>query len=176
MKRTLTTREKRLAWFVGGVAFLFGNYYFIERAWTAHSELQSSIAAQKKQLRLIESLSGDAAFWEKREAWLQTQQPRLGNPDTAAVQLLDQIKVAAKNHEVLVENPVIRTADRQPEYISISVEVETKSPWLPLIKFLHELQRGSQFVAVETANLKIDATDPTQMRGRFRVARWYSPR
>src|SRR5258708_137993 len=108
MSRSLSTREMRLAWIVGGVAFIFCNYFLLDGAWTTYSRLQTSIAAQKKQLRLVDSLSGDSALWEKRDAWLQAQQPRLENPDTAAVQLLDQIKAAARNHEVLVENPVIR--------------------------------------------------------------------
>ena len=46
---------------------------------------------------------------------------------------------------------------------------------LLLIAFLHDLQAPGQFVALETANLKIDATDPTQLRGRFKIARWYAP-
>jgi hypothetical protein len=176
MNRSMSPRERKLAWLVGSAAFIFGNYVLLESASTAYGQLQASIASQKKQLRLIDSLSSDSAFWEKREAWLHAQQPRLENPESAAVQLLDQIKSVARNHEVLVENPVIRVAERQPEYISISVEVETKSTWPPLIKFLHELQRGQQFIAVESANLKIDAADPTQMRGRFRIARWYATR
>jgi hypothetical protein len=28
---------------------------------------------------------------------------------------------------------------------------------------------------VENANLKIDATDPTQLRGHFKIASWYAP-
>jgi hypothetical protein len=57
----------------------------------------------------------------------------------------------------------------------VAIDIETKSPWSPLIAFLHELQTPGQFVALENANLKIDATDPTQLRGRFKIARWYAP-
>ncbi len=176
MSRTLSTREKRLAIFVGGIVFLFGNYLLIESAWSGFGQIHNEIAAQKKQIRLMESLNGEAAFWEQRDTWLQAQQPHLDNPDTAAVQLLDQIKALAKKYEVLLENPAIRMSERQPEYVSVSVEVETKSPWTPLVRFMHELQSGGQFIAVESANLKIDSADATQMRGNFRIARWYSPR
>ena len=176
MKHRLSSREQKLSVIVGGIVFLFVNYLLIEWGWTTHTRLQAAIAGQKKQLRLISSATGDLASWEKRDAWLQAQQPRLENADTAAVQLLDQIKVVAKNHAVLLENPAIRVSERQPEYVSVSVEIETKSPWTPLIKFLHELQSSGQFVAVESANLKVDASDATQMRGRFRIARWYAPR
>jgi hypothetical protein len=176
MSHTLSPREKKLAWIVGTAAFIFTNYLVIEWAWRQHDQLQASIVSQKKQLLLIESLFGNSDFWNKRESWLQSQQPHLDNPDTAAVQLLDLVKAVAKGQEVLVENPVIRVPERQPEYISVSVEVETKSTWAPLVHFLYELQRGAQFIAVESANLKIDPTDPTQVRGRFRIARWYASR
>lgn len=176
MTRHLSTREKQLALVVGTVVFLFGSYLLIETLWKTTNRLRSDIASKTKQLNLSRSLISDLAFWEQRDAWLRAKQPHLENPDTAGVQLLNQIKDLAKKHSVLLENPAIRLPDRQANYTSISVEVETKSAWKPLISFLHELQSPEQFIAVETANLKIDAADPTQMRGRFRIARWYAPR
>lgn len=176
MTRPLSRREQRLSIFVGAILFLFANYLLIDWAWAAHTRLQTTIRSQKKQLRLVDAMAGDLQFWEKRDAWLQAHQPPLANADTAAVQLLDQVKVAAKKHEVLLENPAIRVAERQPEYVSISVEVETKSPWQPLIRFLREFQNNEQFLVVESANLRVDAADASQMRGRFRIAQWYAPR
>lgn len=176
MSRRLSDREQRLALVVGGMVFLFSNYLLIEWAWTTQARLRAAIEGRKKQLRLVDSASGDLAFWEKRDAWLQTKQPRLENADTAAVDLLEYIKTAAKKNAVLLENPTIRVPEHQPDYTSISVEIETKSPWTPLIGFLYDLQSGGQFVAVETANLKVENTDASQIRGRFRIARWYAPR
>lgn len=176
MSRTLTAREKQLALIVGTVVFLFGNYLLIEGIWKSTTRLRGEIASKTKQLQFSRSMTSDLAFWEQRDAWLKAKQPRLENPDTAGVQLLNQIKDLAKKHSVLLENPAIRVPERQANYTSISVEVETKSAWKPLISFLHELQNPEQFIAVETANLKIDPADATQMRGRFRIARWYAPR
>lgn len=176
MSRALSRREKGMAAVVGTVLFLFGNFIFIDWAWSSAVRLRSDIAAKTKQLRLVGTLTADSAFWEQRDAWLQAAQPPPVNADTAAVELLNQVKDLAKKHSVLLENPVIRVPEAQPEYLSISLEVETKSPWKPLIAFLQELQSPAQFIAVESANLKIDGADATQMRGRYRIARWYAPR
>jgi len=176
MSRSLSRREKGLAAAVGAVVFLFGNFLLIDWAWSSALRLRTDIAAKTKQIRMIATLTEERAFWEQREAWLQAKQPRLANADTAAVELLNRVQELTKKHTVLLENPVIRVPGPQPEYVSISVEVETKSPWKPLIAFLQELQSPEQFIAMESANLKIDAADATQMRGRFRIARWYAPR
>jgi hypothetical protein len=175
MSRPLSSREKTLAALVGTVAFLFANFLLIDWGWKTITRTRADLDLRRKQLRHMESLSADLRFWEQRDAWLQARQPRLASADAAGVQLLDQIKELAKKHGVLLENPAIRVPERQPEFVSISVEIETKSPWPPLVALLHELQSPEHFNAVESANLKIDAADPTQMRGRFRIARWYAP-
>jgi hypothetical protein len=176
MSRTLSTREKWLAIIVGGVLFVFANVFLVQRFVQRESRLRADIAAKTKQLQHMQSLTEDLAFSELRDTWLQAKQPKLTNPDTAGVQLLNQIKDLAKQHSVLLENPAIRLPDRQAAHVSISVEVETKSSWKPLIAFLHDLQNPEQFIAVESANLKIDDTDATKMHGRFRIGRWYAPR
>ena len=176
MSRTLSSREKWLAIVVGGALFVFANVFLIERFMQRGARLRADIAAKTKQLQHMQSLTEDLAFSEQRDTWLQARQPKLTNPDTAGVQMLNQIKELAKQHSVLLENPAIRLPDRQASYVSISVEVETKSSWKPLIAFLHDLQNPEQFIAVESANLKIDDADATKMHGRFKIARWYAPR
>ena len=175
MSRPLSSREKNLATIVGSVAFLFANFLLVDWYWKSCQRMKADIASKTRQLRQMQTLTADLSFWEQRHTWLQATQPTLENADTAGVQLLNQVKDVAKKHGVLLENPAIRVPEKQSAYTSISVELETKSAWKPLINFLHELQNPGQFIAVETANLKIDGADATQMRGRFRIARWYAP-
>lgn len=175
MKR-LSRREKGLAIAVTSVVFVFANVFLIDRFWQYSARLRTEIATRTKQLQHMETLTEDLAFSEQREDWLRAKQPRLENPDTAGVQLLNKIKELASQHAVLLENPAIRLPDRQAEYVAVSIEVETKSSWKPLIAFLHDLQNPEQFIVLESANLKIDDTDQTRMHGRFKIARWFAPR
>lgn len=175
MMRSMSSREKRLAAIVGamvviGATFLLADGYFRNRA-----QLQTEIASRTKQLRLARGLAAESGFWEQRDAWVRARQPVLTDSDQAGVQLLDRVKDLAQKHSVTLENQALRPAERQPAYTSVAVEVETKCAWPELVAFLHELQSPEEFIALENANLKIDAADPTQMRGRFKIARWFAP-
>jgi hypothetical protein len=173
--RHLSVREKWLAIIVTTVLFLFANVYLIDLFRQHRTRLQAGIAAHSKQVRILRNLNAELAASAQHAAWIQATQPRLDNADTASVQLLDEVKEKARRHGVLLENPAIRPPEHQPEYTAISVEVETKSSWKPLISFQYDLQNPAQFIAVESANLKIDATDPARMHGRFKISRWFAP-
>ena len=114
-------------------------------------------------------------MWEKREAWLKKQQPTLQGPGEAST-LLKQVKDAASKHNLLVENPSLGGVDPTPTHQSTFVSIETKSPWQPLVRFLHEVQQPESFIVFETVNLQIDPSDPTMMRGKFKIARWFAPK
>ena len=175
MSRSLSTREKWLAGFVAALVFLGVTVFLIDGYVRQRALLRGELASRAKQLRIARTLTEDLAFWQQRDEWLRVNQPRLTDSDAAGVQLLDRVKELAKKHAVLLENPALRPAEPQPAYTSVAVEVETKSAWPAVIAFLHELQTPEQFIALENANLKIDAADPTQMRGRFKIARWFAP-
>jgi len=175
MTRPLNTREKWLTAIVVGVLFVGGNLLIIESFRKSKDSLRRDITVKTRQLHSMRALIADKSFWEQRDQWLQSTQPKLAGSDAAGVELLERIRSLAQKHSVLLENPAIRSAERQPTHIAVAIEIETKSPWTPLVTFLHELQSPSQFVAVENVNLKIDPADPTQLRGRFKIARWYAP-
>lgn len=42
--------------------------------------------------------------------------------------------------------------------------------------FLYEMQAPERFIVFESANLQIDQDDKTQIRGKFRIAKWYAPK
>ena len=175
MSRTLSSREKILAIIVAALVLIGGTYLLIDSYFSKRSALNSKIASEKKQLRSLHELLGQSTLWEQREQWLQAKQPRMENADTAGVQLFDAVRELARRHEVLLENSTIRTPDHRPNCISVALEIETKSSWAPLVEFLEELQTPDQFVALESANLKVDPSDATQVHGRFKIARWYAP-
>jgi hypothetical protein len=154
---------------IGGTLLLIDSYT------SKRAALSAKIVSEKKQLRSLHELMSQGDVWAQREQWLQAKQPHLENPDTAGVQLLDSVKELARRHAVLLDNPTIRTPDARPNCISVGVEIETKCAWAPLIEFLQELQTPEQFVALESANLKVDPAADTLVHGRFKIARWYAP-
>jgi len=175
MSRTLSSRERTLATIVGLIIVLGGTFLLVESYHSKRLALTAKIAADKRQLRSLHDMLTQGEFWQQREAWVHAKQPKLGDPDQAGVQLLNYVQDLAKKHSILLENATLHSAEARPTCISVALEVETKSPWPPLVSFLEELQTPEQFVALEMANLKVDGGDNTQVRGRFKIARWYAP-
>jgi len=172
--RNLSTRERRLVLAVGGIAFAFGSVFLINLFLETRNQLQTQLRSKTSQLRAMRALARQEALWKKRDAWLLAKQPKLDNQDSAGVQLLSQIKDAAKKHQVLLDHPEIGSPDQRGDYVSVSVGLETKSSWAAILAFLHEVQTPEQFIVIEGANLKIDDQDHTQMRGHFKIARWFA--
>lgn len=176
MKTQLTQREKVLSILVGSVAFIFANYLVYDLFTKNRAALTLAIARQTSQLKLTSSRSSEKSLWQTRDAWLTEHQPPVTNEDSAAVQLLDEVKKIAATHAVTVENPQLKPATRRPESTVVSLEVDVRSPWKSLIGFLGDLQKPGLFVVLEKGNLKVDAKDQTQMAGHFTVAKWYAPK
>jgi hypothetical protein len=176
MSRTLSQREKILSFGFGGAIFVVVNLYLFDFFLDNQRRLQKELANKGQQLRSMQSLLASAPMWEQRDLWLRSKQPVLENEATAGVQLLKRIQDTAREQSVTVEAPVLGGISRQPYYTGVSVDIETKSTWKALIAYLAALQSPDQFIVLETANLKRDGSDETQMRGKFRIARWYAPK
>src|SRR5436190_1234530 len=116
----------------------------------------------------------ESDLWSKREQWLREHQPVFHGAGDASA-LLDQLKQIAGKYSVLIENPAIGNSPSAGAYQSVFASIETKSPWPPLVHFLYDVQAPDAFIVFESANIAIDPSDPTQMRGKFKIARWYAP-
>ena len=171
----MNRRELVLSAIVGGALFLLLNWivwsWLMGTLTSARTELAARKAARQQQTVFLK----ERRMWEKREAWLKKQQPTLTGPGEAST-LLEQVKQIAGKHNVLIENPNLGGVEAQPTHQSTSVSIETKSPWQPLVRFLHDVQQPESFVVFENVNLQIDSSDPTMMRGKFKIARWYAPK
>lgn len=173
--RHLTRREKRLSYAVGGVLFVVFNFAFINYLTKQHAMVKAQFAAKTSEWQTMQGLFTERELWEKRQAWIEATQPKLENEGAAGVQLLDQVKDAAKANGVTLENPAIGTLEKSSYYRSTPVNFETKSSWPALMKFLSGVQQPEQFIVVDNANIQIEAADTTLIRGKFRVSRWYAP-
>ncbi len=171
----LSARERLMAAVVLGIVFVLANLFVLSSLRNRHAELRADLAAKRAKLASLKGILDERALWDARETWLAATQPKLENRDQAGVALLEQVKQAAKANNVQLESPELGVLVAQPTYQSVSVMVQTKSSWPALIGFLNGLQQPDKFIVYEAANLQIDTGDPTQMRGHFRIAKWYAP-
>ena len=177
MSASLSSREKVLSILVGGIAFILVTFFVTDYFLKSKARLTTDLGLKMRVLKKVQGLGAEKALYEQREAWLREKQPKLVNEDRVGGELLEQVQKLMKNHQIVPENPVVRATLRKPEwpYVSVGVEFETKSEWPALIAFLGELQTPEQFIAFDSLNLKIDSAEPTKMRGKFKIARWYAP-
>jgi Type II secretion system (T2SS), protein M subtype b len=170
----LNQRERILALLVGGVVIALINLFLW--SWLLDGIHDSRRAAATRKLARNEQVvymrEGD--LWAKREKWLREHQPAYHGASDASA-LLDQLKQIASKYNILIENPAIGNGETNATYQSVFASIETKSPWPELVHFLYDVQSPESFIVFESVNVMIDPADPTQMRGKFKIARWYAP-
>lgn len=170
----MNRRERILAALVGGVVFLLANVFAWSSLLGAISRTRAEVVKRKSERTTQAVYVKERDMWAKRDQWIRKHQPQLKGPGEAST-LLDQIKDVAGKHQVLIENPAIGSGDTTPNRQSVFASIETKSPWPPLVHFLYDVQQPESFVVFENATLAIDSADPTMMRGKFKIARWFAP-
>jgi hypothetical protein len=171
----MNPRERMLSLVVAGTLFLLINLFLWSSLLGMLGRTRAEVAERKAQRKEQAVFLKERAMWEKRDQWLKKFQPALKGPGEAS-SLLDQVKQVAARHKVLIENPQIGSGETNPQYQSVFASVETKSAWPPLVHFLHEVQKPESFIVFESVNLAIDSSDPTVMRGKFKIARWFAPK
>jgi hypothetical protein len=170
----LNRRERMLSAVVGGVVFLILNWWIWAKLLGSLEQARADLATRRETRKVQELFIRERGVWEKRAQWLKEHQPALKGPGEAST-LLDQIKQVAGKHNVVIENPAIGTSDATPERQAVFASFEVKSPWPPLVRFLYDVQQPESFVVFESITLNIDPADPTMMRGKMKLARWFTP-
>jgi hypothetical protein len=171
----LNSRERVLSLIVAGALVLLVNWMIWGSLLGMLERTKAEYAGRQALRQQQEVFLRERGMWQKRDEWLQQNQPPLNNPAEAST-LLETVKEVAGKHSVLLENPSIGSSESTPNYQTVSVSVDTKSEWKPLVRFLYDLQQPQSFVVMENVNLQIDSANPTQMRGKFKIARWFAPK
>jgi hypothetical protein len=170
----LNPRERVLSWIVAASVFVLVNLFILNWIFGALGRARSDLGAGKATLTAQALYVKERDVWTKRDEWIRQHQPTLKNPAEASA-LLDQLKQVAGKHNVLIENPAIGSGETTPNHQAVFASIETKSAWPPLVHFLYDVQQPAAFVVFENVNLAIDGSDPTMMRGKFKIARWFAP-
>ena len=170
----MTPRERRLVLMVAGPLFLLLNLVIWSKLFSILGNARAELALQKATRAEQSHYIKEKDLWARRDQWLKQHQPTLKSAVEAST-LLDQVKEIAGKHNVLIENPAIGAGDSTSDHQSVFASFETKSPWAPLVRLLFDVQQPESFVVFESVQLHIDNADPTMMRGKFKIARWFAP-
>ncbi len=169
----MNRRERVLSLIILALGFVLLNYYIWSSMLGSYQRARRDLVTREGLRAQQQVFLRERKMWETRADWLSKRQPVMKSPVEAST-LLDQVKQAASKNNVQIENPAIGNSDTTPNYQAVFASVETKSPWPPLVHFLYDVQQPENFVVFESVNLAIDSSDPTLMRGKFKVARWFA--
>ena len=170
----MNRRERVLSLIVAGTVFVLLNLWILSWIFGALGGARKELAARRATLAEEALYMKERDLWVKRDEWIGQHQPALKNPAEASA-LLDQLKEVAGKYNILVENPQIGPGETTPYHQTVFASIETKSPWPPLVHFLYDVQRPDAFIVFESVNLAVDGSDPTMMRGKLKIARWFAP-
>lgn len=171
----LNRRERVLSAVVASAIFLLVNLVIWSSLTRIVSRTRAELAERKATRTQQQVFMKERGMWATRDEWLKKNQPKLKGPGEASA-LLDQVKQVAGKQNIVIENPVIGSGDSTPNYQAVFASIETKSPWQPLVRFLYDVQLPESFIVFESVSLAIDPSDPTMMRGKFKIARWFAPK
>jgi hypothetical protein len=171
----MSRRERMLLLLVGGIVFLLLNLMILNWLFSALGRARSDLAARQATRTQQAVYMKERDLWMKRDDWIRKKQPSLSGPGEASKLLDEQIKPIAGKHNVLIENPQLGSGETTPQHQTVYNSIETKSPWPALVHFLYDLQQPENFIVFESVTLSIDGSDPTMMRGKFKIARWFAP-
>jgi hypothetical protein len=170
----MNQRERLLATAVGGIVLLLLNLFVWSWIFGAIGRAQDELAISKTKHKEQEVYLKERNLWTKREEWLQQHQPVFKGPGDASSLLDEQLRPIATKHNILLENPQIGSGESSSDHQSVWASIETKSQWAPLVRFLYDVQQPEAFIVFENINLAIDSNDPTLMKGKFKIARWFA--
>jgi hypothetical protein len=170
----MNRRERVLSWIVAGAVFVLLNLFAWNWLLGAVGRARAELATRKSARAQQTTYTRERALWEQRDQWLSKHQPTLKSAADAST-LLDELKQIAGKHNIVIENPAIGSGETTPNHQTVFASVETKCPWPALVHFLYDVQQPESFIVFESVSLMIDSGDPTMMRGKFKIARWFAP-
>ena len=170
----MNQRERMLSWVVASVLFALLNLFLWSWLFGAIGRARAELASHEMTRKEQAVYLKERPLWTKRGEWLQQRQPALKNAAEAS-SLLDRVKEIAGKYNILIENPVIGSGETTPNHQAVFASIEMKTAWTPLVHFLYDVQQPEAFIVFENVSLMIDSSDPTMMRGKFKIARWCAP-
>jgi hypothetical protein len=175
MIQQMNPRERTMAIVVGVLLVSMVTYMLASTFQKHHTKLKNQLRDRQTELAAMQTLITERDLWLKRDTYFREKQPPLVNPGGAGVALLEETKEIASKHSIVIENPMIGTPEVRTNYQAVSVGLETKSKWEDLVDFIYEIQSPGSFIVFEKAVLTLES-DKINVRGNFRVAKWFAPK
>ena len=175
MKRSLTTSEKRLFALCLGVILSVGLFFGWHNHRTRLNAAQDKLENLHARFTAAVAASGDAPFWNERQAWLDATMPAMGDSGQAHSSFLEHLQETARQRGLAVTAPVLLKPEAGPHHRELAISLQLTGPDSALYRWLADLQSPEKFQLVKYLLLTPVAGQPARMTCSVTVARLYKP-
>jgi hypothetical protein len=170
--RPRTKSEKVLLAILIGIIFVGGNFYGYQ--WLASK--QASLDLTRAQLRADQAEAEvdlqKADVWAKRKAWIQAQEPVLGEEGDTKAKVLEYVLKGARDHHLEILEQTLNDSQPGVAGTRINVSIKIKGGMEGLCQWLSELQKPERFYAISLLSLKADQ-DQKSMVATLQLFRYF---
>jgi hypothetical protein len=157
---------------LGAIVFLGANYFaydFLSKQQKALDLSYHSLRADQAEAKvdLVET-----NLWKQRMAWVEANEPPLGNEGDAKAQVLEQVLKGARDNNLEIVEQSLNDVQHGPAGTQVNVTVKVKGSMQGLVKWMTAFQKPDQFFAVSTFSLRADQ-DQKSMVCNLQIARFF---
>jgi hypothetical protein len=170
--RQLTSREKRLAIFLGLAVFVVVNLIGLVVLKRQRVALENQLSDLESRAMVHEVLLGQKREWLKKEAWMSEHQPVYSSPGDAMTDLVEDLSAGSNRSGLDMTPPRLDEVESFPTHNEVSATVEVSGSLRSVVGWLAQLQQPEKFQAVTSFSLASDK-EPPNVKADLRVARWF---
>jgi hypothetical protein len=170
--RPQTNNEKFLLGILAAVVLLGGTFYGYKWLTQKQSSLQLAYATLLADQTESEVDLRESDMWTQRQAWIQANQPALGNEDDAKAEVLTYVLKGARDHKLEIVEQNLGDVQNGAAGTRVNASVKVKGSMEALVDWLTELEKPKDFYAVSLFSLKADQ-DQKSMVCSLQFARYF---
>lgn len=154
------------------IVLISGTFYGYRWLSQRQTRLQATYAGLQADQAEAELALRETDLWTQRKAWIQANEPVLGDEGEAKAQVLAYVLKGARDHKLEILEQSLNDVQHGPAGTRINVAVKVKGPMQALCEWMTELEKPDQFYAVSLFSLKADA-DEKSMVCTVQLARYF---
>ena len=164
--------ETRLLWALIAVVFAIANYLGYGWLTTKQTALEHSYRSLRADQAEAKVDLVETDLWKKRMAWIEANEPALGNEGDAKAQVLEAVLKGARDNKLEIMEQNLNDVQHGAAGTQVNVTVKVKGSMEALAKWLTDLQKPEQFFAISTFSLRADQ-DQKSMVCNLQIARYF---
>ncbi len=168
-----TKNEKALLALIALIVLGAGNFFGYQ--WLSRQQSQLTLAYAQLHADKAEAEADLAKqdMWAERKAWLEKNEPAIGDEGTARAQMQQYVSKGARDNKLEILEQSFDEAQHASPEMQISYTVTIKGPMNGLCHWLADLQKPESFYAVCQFSLKADQ-DQKSMICKLKLARFFT--